>query len=125
MDHLDIKGAFLHAPMTESDDVCLKLPSVPGVPYASETVFKLWKSLYGLPQPRRLWYKMLAKTIKRIGLRRAKSTDSLFTSDDPDRPVLLLVYVYYVLVVGDRRALKDVEDLIAGLFTTTDLGSCT
>lgn len=102
----------------------LKRLSVTGVPYASGAVVKLRKSLYGLHQAPKLWCELLAKSLKKIGFRPSKSTDSIFISTDRGRPVYLLVYVDDILVLGYRRAVQGVKDRLAGLFTTTDLGFC-
>ena len=124
-DHLDIKGAFLYALLPASEEVWVKLPTVPGVPQARGQVVKLRKSLYGLRQAPKLWYELLARSLKKLGFRRSRTNDSLFISKSNGPPVYLLVYVDDILVVGDRAAVQGVKKRLSSLFKTTDLGTCT
>ena len=75
-DHLDIKGAFLYALLPPSEEVWVKLPTIPGVPQARGQVVKLRKSLYGLRQAPKLWYELLAKSLKKLGFRRSRTPSS-------------------------------------------------
>lgn len=50
IEQMDVKSAFLHAKLPDTDDVWIRLPKVPGVPAANGRVVKLVKSLYGLRQ---------------------------------------------------------------------------
>ena len=125
VDHLDIKGAFLYAPLPKSVEVYIRLPKVPGVPEATGDIVKLRMSLYGLRQAPKLWYELLAKRLKGIGFRRSIVNDAVFISTRRGPPVYLLVYVDDILVVGDGAAIQDVKERLSSLFTVTDLGACT
>ena len=124
-DHLDIKGAFLYALLPPSEEIWVKLPTVPGVPSASGGLVKLRKSLYGLRQAPKLWYELLARSLMKLGFRRSRTNDALLISMSDGPPVYLLVYVDDILVVGDRAAVKGVKKRLSSLFKTTDLGTCT
>lgn len=125
VDHLDIKGAFLYALLPQSEEVWIKLPSIPGVPEASGQIVKLRKSLYGLRQAPKLWYELLATRLKKLGFRRSNTNDSLFIKADKGPQVYLLVYVDDILVVGDGETVQDVKQRLSGIFSVTDLGACT
>ena len=121
-DHLDIKGAFLYFLLPESDEAWLKLPTITRVSEASGSVVKFRKSLYGLRQSLKIWYKLLAKCLKRLGLRRSMTNESLFIGTSGP-PVYLLVYVDVIMVFGNSTAVKDVKERLSSLFSTTDLGT--
>lgn len=57
---LDVKRAFLHAVLLESDNsICVRVPIISFVPSADGKLVglvKLLKSLYGLNPARTLWY---------------------------------------------------------------------
>jgi len=55
-------------------DVCLPA----GCVSASDVVFRLWKSIYGLRQASRVWYIKLRGVLERIGLSRSEADHALF-----------------------------------------------
>ena len=83
------------------------------------------KSFYGLCQAPKLWYELLAKSLKKLGFRVARTSDALFISTSNSPPVYLLVYVDDILVVGDRAAVQGVKKRLSTLFSTTDFATCT
>lgn len=122
--HLDVKGAFLYAPLQDADEMWIRLPSIPEIAQASGTVVKLRKSLYGLRQAPKLWYKLLADTLKRIGFRISVATECLFIGGSPSKSVYLLVYVDDLMIVGGAAEVWDVKRKLSTVFSTTDLGEC-
>ena len=48
VEHFDIKGAFLHADLPDSDRISIRLPNIDGFKTASVQYVRLKKSLYGL-----------------------------------------------------------------------------
>lgn len=73
--HLDIKVAFLYAPLDISDTICMKLSNISGIKAGNGRILKLNKSLYGLRQAPKLCYKALTSTLKLIGFRRSMSSE--------------------------------------------------
>ena len=109
IDHLDIKGAFLYATLSNYAEVYMRLPRTPGVPEASGDIVKLRLSLNGRHQALRLWYELLAKRLKKIGFRRSIVNDAIFISTRHGQTVYIIVYVDGILVVGDREAIQSVK----------------
>lgn len=56
VDQLDVKGAFLHATLPDSDREWIRLPTIKGVPSVSGQIVLLHKSLNGLRHAPKLWY---------------------------------------------------------------------
>ena len=67
----------------------------------------------------------MAKNLKKLGFRRARTNDSLFISTSNGPQVYLLVYFDDILVAGDRAAVQGVKKRLSSLFSTSDLGTCT
>lgn len=120
--HIHIKGAFLYAMLSESDDIWIKLPDIDGVSSANGQIVKLRKSLYGLRQAPKLWYQHLSSFLKKYGFRRSRINDCLFLKDTANGEVYLLVYVDDILLFGELEDLNEVKSLFKANFTTTDLG---
>ena len=123
--HLDIKGAFLYASLADTDEIYVRLPVIPGTSERSGKVVKLLKSLYGLRQAPKLWYGHLASALQRMGFKRSRTTDCLFSRVKKTETVHLLVYVDDLLMVGTETAVSRVKQELARRFTTSDLGECT
>ena len=126
MDHLDVKGAFLYACLEKSSPATyVVLLNSSDIPHASGQVLRLEKSLYGLRQAPKLWYQHLARTLETIIFNRFRSSDCLFISSDPKRPVYLLVYVDDIMVVGPKPSFLAVKKNLSSIFKTINLGMCT
>lgn len=121
--HLDIKGAFLHAYLDIEDEIWLKLPVIPGNTFLSGRIVRLLKSLYGLRQAPKLWYKYLFEKLKKLGFIRSSTSDCLFLLSARD-DVVLLVYVDDVLLFGLGEDVERVSKRLSEIFTVTDLGRC-
>lgn len=120
---VDVKGAFLHAALPDSDDIWIRLPTLEGVPSAGGQTVKLVKSLYGIKQAPKLWYEHFSKTIARLGFARSKVSDCLFSRLSP-LPVHIVVYVDDLLIIGSSAVVSDVKKQLSKLLTVTDLGAC-
>lgn len=124
IEQLDVKGAFLHAPLPTGETIWLKLPVVPGLESVSGKVVKLLKSLYGLRQAPRLWYDCFADAVLSLGFKRTDSSFCLFVKKAPNGKVYVVVYVDDVLIIGPPQAVRETKESFKKLFTVTDLGKC-
>ena len=122
--HLDIKGAFLHAYLDSDEIIWLKLPVIPGNAFLSGRIVRLLKSLYGLRQAPKLWYKYLYEKLRKLGFIRSSTSDCLFLFCSKDN-VILLVYVDDVLLFGMDEDIERISKRLSEIFTVTDLGRCT
>jgi hypothetical protein len=100
---LDVVSAFLHADI----DVETYAVIPPGMrnPGDEGKCFRLRKSVYGLKQASRLFYKMLTQTLVGIGFIQSKSDECLFTLRDGDRFVHVLAHVDDMAVFHNDEAL--------------------
>lgn len=120
--HVDIKGAFLYSLLSTTDAVWIKLPRIEGVPSANGQIVKLRKSLYGLRQAPKLWYKLFTSVLKKNGFRRSDINDCLFMKKTNIEVVYLLLYVDDILLFGEDSDVIAVKKILSKYFTTTDLG---
>ena len=67
---IDIKGAYLNGELTDEEIVYMKQP--PGYPVSSDSseACRLLKTLYGLKQAGRHWYKKLVEIMEALGFKR-------------------------------------------------------
>ena len=118
--HIDFKGAFLNAKLEKGSNIWVRLPSIPGTSFNGQLV-KLRKSLYGLRQAPKLWYKMLSKELQKLGFKCSTASDCLYMLLSSDS-IVLLIYVDDVLVMGSDDAIDQLVRKLSTVFDITDLG---
>jgi transposase InsO family protein len=114
--HVDIKTAFLHAPLEEE----LYMDQPPGFKQGTK-VCRLLKSVYGLKQAPRAWHELLKAELAGLGFKQSHSDPALFIREEP--LCWVLVYVDDMLAVCRGRAF--VINLISKtreVFELRDLG---
>lgn len=103
IEQLDIKTAFLHGDLKKE----IYMEQLEGfeVKGKKHLVYKLNKSLYGLKQALRLWYKKFDSFMMDHGCKRTTSDHSVFTKYFPDGDfIILLLYIDDMLIVGQDIA---------------------
>ncbi|CAN0469558.1 unnamed protein product [Hapterophycus canaliculatus] len=125
VEHLDVKTAFLYAPV-EEDVWVFQAPGfeedhpVTG----KQHVLKLLKSLYGLRQSPRNWNTTFAGAIKSIGFKPIFSDPCVYVYGSDKTYVVLSIYVDDMLLFGvDPNVVKNVRDQLMNKFSMTNLGS--
>ena len=91
----DIDCAFLNAVLKEEEKVFVKLPKT-WVKENQESVFRLVKALYGLPQAPRRWFETYAKGLRSLGWQDCKHEAGLWRKPSkavPGTQLKLGVYV--------------------------------
>jgi len=69
-----------------------------------EKVCKLKKSLYGLKQSPRAWFKRFSDTLHKLGYKQGQADHTLFTRIDVDgRRTILIVYVEDIITMRDNN----------------------
>lgn len=119
---LDVNNAFLHGDLQE--DVFMLQP--PGFIDKDKPQFvcKLNKSLYGLKQSPREWFKKLHDFLLSIGFQCSKSDNSLFFNCTQNYKLFLLVYVDDIILTGsDSTLLSSIISQLDQAFTIKDLGT--
>ncbi|CAN0332528.1 unnamed protein product, partial [Hapterophycus canaliculatus] len=119
VEHLDVKTAFLNAPVEE--DVWVF--QAPGFE-EDHPVLKLLKSLYGLRQSLRYWNSTFARAIESIGFKTIFSDPCVYVYGSEKTYVVLSIYVDDVLLFGvDPNVVKNVRHQLMIKFSMTNLGS--
>lgn len=118
---LDVSNAFLHGDL--DDLVFMEQP--PGFVDTAhpDYVCRLRRSLYGLRQAPRQWYKRLFNVLLQQGFRLSPADSSLFVYTKDKNIVFLLVYVDDIIITGDN--INVVQHIIKALqlkFMLKDLG---
>jgi hypothetical protein len=116
----DIESAFLNAELQE--EIYMRQPR--GVEDGTTRVMRLFKSIYGLRQASREWYKVFHQALSSLGLKRATFDTSLYTMNHQVHGIsIVLVYVDDILIVSDSlKWIESAKRAIGEQFRMTDLG---
>ena len=98
LEQLDVKTAFLHGDL-EEDLYMIQLEGFV-VQGQENLVYKLRKSLYGLKQALRQWYKKFDSFMYRIGFKRCEANHCYCVKFSDNSYIILLLYVDDMLIVG-------------------------
>jgi Reverse transcriptase (RNA-dependent DNA polymerase) len=120
---LDVKNAFLNAPLEDGEEIYIKLPE--GYPERPPgTVLRLHRALYGLHQASRRWYNTFRSRLKTRGFEPCAADPGLFLRANDAGRVLAAVYVDDGLVAGDSsEAIDEVMAMLAEFWDVRDLGT--
>ncbi|MCH82966.1 retrovirus-related Pol polyprotein from transposon TNT 1-94, partial [Trifolium medium] len=117
---IDVNNAFLHGELQE--DVYMSIPEGVVAPKPNQ-VCKLFKSLYGLKQAGRKWYKRLTGLLIQQGYTQSTSNHSLFTLTSDQSFTALLVYVDDIILAGNSISEFDrIKHIMDTEFKIKDLG---
>ncbi|MBW0461422.1 hypothetical protein O181_001137 [Austropuccinia psidii MF-1] len=116
-EQLDIKSAFLHAPLEE--DVYLAIPQ--GIDrYKRNVCLKLKKAIYGLKQPPLAWYRRLSSWLVNFGFSISKADPYVFYLKS-NEPIWIFLHVDDIGIFG--KNLMSFKNAIKCVFQTKLLGS--
>ncbi|KAI7958132.1 hypothetical protein MJO29_006349 [Puccinia striiformis f. sp. tritici] len=117
---MDVKCAFLNG--IPDEDIFIKVPDGVQIDLPPGHGLKLQKSLYGLKQSPRCWYKALKDFFVSINFKPAGADPCLFIHQDPARPCFVFVHVDDMVILG--RDVQFFKDHINHRFEMEDLGDC-
>jgi hypothetical protein len=118
---LDVKNAFLHGTLTETDYCCQ--PTGFTDPAHPDLVYYLCKSLYELKQAPQARYSRFASYLTTLGFIEDKSGTSLFIFRHGLDTVYLLLYVDdIILTASSTELLRRTISALQREFTMKDLG---
>jgi len=102
MTSVDVKTAFLYGELDE--ELFMEQPEGFAVKGHEHKVFCLKHALYGLKQAALQWWKVLDKSMERLGFRRTKSDSGIFILTSSHGPcVIVIVYVDDAIFMGPDR----------------------
>jgi hypothetical protein len=93
---MDVKAAYLHAPLTEESYM---RPS-PGILQLEGKAWRLRKVMYGLKQAANTWHSKLTQELGKFGFVSCLTDPCLFNKTTGEQRVYLLVYVDDMLIGG-------------------------
>lgn len=118
---MDAVGAFLHGIPNET--LYVRPPKGYVCKSTKEnTVLKLNKSLYGLKQSPRCWYKQLMEFFTSINFQPSNADPCVFISSDPEWKCVVYVHVDGLCIMGENTA--RFKSLITQRFEMEDIGEC-
>jgi hypothetical protein len=91
VESMDVKTTFLHGDLEE--EIYMKQPQGYAVKGMKELVCKMKKSLYGLKQSPRIWYKKFDTYMLGIGFTRSKEDHCVYFKLIGDHLIYLVLYV--------------------------------
>eukprot|EP00253_Pinus_taeda_P001900 PITA_01900 len=101
VEQMDVKTTFLHGDL--EDEIYMKQLKGFAVNGKKEMVCKLKKSLYGLKQSPRMWYKKFDTFIQGLGFTRSKADHCGYSKLIGDHVIYLVLYVDDMLLVGNDK----------------------
>eukprot|EP00903_Cladosiphon_okamuranus_P009153 g8746.t1 len=123
--HLNVKTAFLNAPVEED----MWVYQAPGFEEdhpitGKQQVLKIRKSLYGLRQSPRNWNHTFSRAIESIGFKPIYSDPCVYVLGSGKDYVVLSIYVDDVLLLGvDPWVVGNIRGQLMNKFSMTNLGS--
>ena len=122
LEQLDVKTAFLHGDWEE--DIYMIKPKGFIVQGQENLVCKLRKSLYGLKQAHRQWYKKLDSFMHRIGFKRCETDHCCYVKSIDNSYIILLLYVDDMLIAGSSiEEINNLKKQLSKQFAIKDLGA--
>ncbi|CAM8944063.1 unnamed protein product [Rhodiola kirilowii] len=122
LEQMDVKTAFLHGEIEE--DLYMEQPEGFEQKGKENMVCKLNKSLYGLEQAPRQWYKKFENFMIDQGYTKLNSDHCVFTRKFTDDDlIILLIYFVDMLIVGqDKKKIITLKKDLNKVFEMKDLG---
>ena len=121
LEQLDVKTTFLHGDWEE--DIYMIKPKGFIVQGQENLVCKLRKSLYGLKQAHRQWYKKLDSFMHKIGFKRCETDHCCYVKSIDNSYIILLLYVDDMLIAGSSiEEINNLKKQLSKQFAIKDLG---
>ncbi|KAG7560201.1 Zinc finger CCHC-type [Arabidopsis thaliana x Arabidopsis arenosa] len=122
---MDVSNAFLHGELDE--EIYMRLPQGYTPPtdtvLPSQPVCRLLKSLYGLKQASRQWYKRFSSVLLGANYVQSPADNTMFVRMTSDSFVAVLVYVDDLMIASNNdKAVEQLKELLRSEFKIKDLG---
>ncbi|MCO5606659.1 hypothetical protein L7F22_060847 [Adiantum nelumboides] len=117
LDQMDVHTAFLHGDFEE--ELYMKQPEGYVIPGKEHLVCKFNRSLYGLKQASRQWYKKFDAFMLKHGYKRSHADHCLYIKcDEEGSPIILVLYVDDMLIAAKKRSTVDARKSTSGYVFT-------
>ncbi|KAI3790253.1 hypothetical protein L2E82_03169 [Cichorium intybus] len=121
LEQLDVKTAFLHGELEE--DIYMEQPEGFIIPGKENLVCRLKKSLYGLKQSPRQWYKRFDSFMLSHNFKRSDYDSCVYLKSVNGSSIYLLLYVDDMLIAAkDKLEIAKLKAQLSKEFEMTDLG---
>ena len=122
LEQLDVKTAFLHGELEE--DIYMEQPEGFVIPEKEKLVCKLKKSLYGLKQSPRQWYKRFDTFMLSQGFKRSNYDSCVYLKTVKGSTICLLLYVDDMLIAAQSMSdINEVNKQLSNESEMKDLGA--
>ena len=111
---VDVETAFLHGILGKGEEIYMDCPK--GMIHSEDECLLLEKTIYGLVQSARAYYKKFTEVMKKEGFTQSAADPCLYVRRDAKGVVYIAMYVDDCLCVGDEEALKDAVEGIGKYF---------
>lgn len=122
MIQLDVKSAYLNGDLEEEIYSHMRQPPGTAAPGEEHVVWRLKKSLYGLKQAGRAWYKTYRDAMTKLGMTRCEADHACFRKHEGESLAMVGAIVDDMLVTGTPDLVEQFRAGIKGHFTVTDAG---
>jgi hypothetical protein len=99
---VNVKGAFLYGEFEASEKVFVKVPRGFEEFYPKDTVLLLNKTLYGLKQAAKAFYRKLLAAARNIGLQQIVADPCLYNKWEEGRLVVMISWVNDNMIMGNE-----------------------
>jgi transposase InsO family protein len=122
--HFDIKTAFLHGVLPDSETVFMEQPPGFEEPGKEDWVWRLNKSLYGMKQASRIWNLTFHKTMEQLGFKRLVNEWCVYRRQTSTGTIIFAVHVDDIISIAsspDENATFKAQ--LARQWDISDLGA--
>jgi hypothetical protein len=116
-------SAFLNRKLDGNKEVFMEQPPSYEDSDRIKYCLKLYKSIYGLKQAGRKWYKIVCRTLTDLGLKRSKADQAVFYAHIGKEIIILAIHVDDSTITGSSYSLiQQYKSKINSKYSMTDLG---
>ena len=110
----DVTNVFFHVELKKEEEVYMEAPPGFAADFKIGEGCRLRKTLYGLKQSPRVWFRKLVGAMISYGYKQSNSDHTLFLKNKGGKITCLIIYVDDMIITGDD--LEEIESLKRNLF---------